>query len=334
MRAAALLLLAGCKQIFGLDPPAIAGASDGSIDVSYDAPTWWNPAWKYRMPLTIVNNSSDALPAGYQVGLARDVAAAPCTGNRDDFRIVYGATEQARVIDEVGPPQWTWFPLAAALAAGATSANEYYVYCGNASPPPAPNDPKVVFDFYDDFTTLDTNTWTVMNTVVVTGGLLVCGGGGSNDNGVVTKNEPFTAKHAVDFVAQASSATNSNWWGGFENGTMDVPPWLLWYTHNPNVVAPTFRGVSADNPWYGNDLPLDTAPHMFSVEHYGDEAMYRLADVPYQTHVYAPMGLPPAMLDVRLWNISNSDPVSYDWVRVRQAVNPPPAATVGAPETY
>jgi hypothetical protein len=62
--------------------------------------------------------------------------------------------------------------------------------------------------------------------------------------------------------------------------------------------------------------------------------MYRLEDAPQESHVYAPMQPPPAMMDVRLWDGSNTTTVSYDWVRVRHAVNPPPAVTVGAPETY
>lgn len=334
MRLLALALVAGCGFHHGdasRDGAAASDAADAAIDVTRD---WWNTAWGVRFPLTIANTSPDSLAAGYQIGVVFDVGAAPCTANRDDMRVVYGATELTRVIDSVGPPEWTWFPLAAPLASGATSSGEYWLYCGNPSPPPAPKDPAKVFDFYDSFAMLDTTTWTTMNTVSLSSGHLVAGGGGVRDNGIVTKGEPFSAKHAVDYSAVASSATNSDWWAGFQIGTMDVAPWLHWYTHNANAACPDFLGVAGDTAWYGTDHPLDTQPHIYGIENYGDQSMYRLEDAVYQTHIYAPMQPPPAQVDVRLWDGSDTTTVSFDWVRVRQAVNPPPAATVGAAETY
>jgi hypothetical protein len=335
VRGLVLVGLAACSFRHGLAITGGEGDAPGGSDAMADATReWWDPMWGVRMPITIANTSADDLAAGYQVGMPFDVGAAPCTANRDDIRIVYATTELTRVIDTVGPPQWTWFRLSAPHASGATSTGEYWLYCGNPSPPAAPKDPAQVFEFYDGFTTLDTSTWTTLNTVSVSGGKLVCGGGGVRDNGVVTKNEPFPAKRAVDYVAIAQSASNSDWWAGFQNGTMDVAPWLHWYTLNQNAACPDFRGVTADSPWYGTDHPLDTQPHLYGVENYGDQSMYRLEDVPYQTHIYAPMQPPPAMLDVRLWDGSDTTTVSYDWVRVRQAVNPPPTVTVGSPETY
>ena len=140
-----------------------------------------------------------------------------------------------------------------------------------------------MFDFYDGFDApLDTSVWTQMNGVVVTGGHVVCGGTGVRDSGIVTKTRTFGANHAVDFVAKASSATASDFWAGFQNGTMDVAPWLHWYTKNQNAICPDFLGVATDQPWYGSDTTT----------------------------------------------------VSYDWVRVRQAVKPAPTVTAGTPESY
>ena len=157
MRVVALVGLAACS----FRPGGVATATDGrvALDVVFmDAPPpldaappdWWDPHWRWRMKLTIANGSSSPLPIGYQVGVPRDLGASPCSANRDDIRIVRGMAERARVIDEVGPPQWTWFPLEAAIPTNATS-QDYWLYCGNPAPTPSPRDPKIVFDFFDDF---------------------------------------------------------------------------------------------------------------------------------------------------------------------------------------
>jgi hypothetical protein len=341
VRAAVLAILGACS--FSARSAATGDAPREGV-AFFDAPSpldaapgdWWDPTYRWRIPLTI--QTTAALADGYQVGLALDLDAAPCNGPRDAIRIVRvsgaTATERPRVIDEVGTTEWTWFALGGALPANATST-EYWLYCANPSPSPAPKDPATVFDFYDGFTgALDTSVWTSLNAVAVTGGQLVCGGSGVRDNGIVTKTKMFPAKSAVDFVATASSTTASDWWAGFQNGTADVAPWLHWYTKNQNAACPDFLGVSTDQPWYGTDVPLDTAPHQYSVENYGTKSMYRLADVPVQSHIYAPMSPPPAMVNVRLWDGSDMTQVSYDWVRVRKAVDPPPTVTAGTPQTY
>src|SRR5207248_3322619 len=142
----------------------------------------------------------------------------------------------------------------------------------------------------------------------------------------------FTANHAVDFVAIASSATNSGFWAGFQLGTMDVPPWLHWWTNQPNIIAPDFKATATSTLWLGTSILLDTQPHHYSVENYGTKSMYRYDDVPRESHVYDVS--PPATLSVRLWDGSSQTSVTYDWVRVRKAVDPPPAVTPGSPEPY
>jgi hypothetical protein len=289
------------------------------------------------MQISITNNAgNDTLASGFQVGLQHDLDLAPCTSNRDDIRIVYQMTEIPRVIDEVGTDEWTWFRTQAAIQAGDNS-NDYWLYCGNPSPPPAPADPTVVFDFYDGFggPSIDTSVWTTHNGVTITNGQLVCGSsgpGGMADNGVVTKTLTFGANHAVDFIATAASATSSNFWAGFQNGTMDVVPWLQWYTNQPSIIAPDYYVTGDSAPWYGTSYPLDTAPHFYGVENYGSSSMYRREDVVYESHTYT--HAPPALLSVRLWNGSATPTVSYDMVRIRQAIDPPPVVGAGTPMTY
>ncbi len=331
MRWACAVVLAACSFRHGA---AFAPGSDvdaPGIDVSRG---WWNPAWRVRLPITISNPSTGALAAGYQIGLRYDVGAAPCTTNRDDIRIVYGTAERARVIDEVGPPEWTWFPLAAALPAGATSTGEYWLYCGNPAPSPAPADPAQVFDFYDGFdeAVLDLAVWTKQNMAVLGGGVLTCGGGSSNDSGIVTTTPTFHANHAVDFVATATSTTASDFWAGFQLGTADVQPWLHWWTEFHTSINPDFQATSNSTYWAGATIALDTSPHFYGVENYGTSSMYRYDDEPHDSHVYDVS--PPDPLSVRLWEGDKASTVKYDLVRVRPAVDPTPTATIGAPENY
>lgn len=331
---AVLLLLAACSFRHGFASPGDSALSDVAIDTVDADLSWWNPAWHERMPITIMNPSSGALASGYQIGLRFDVGAAPCTTNRDDIRITFGRTELTRVIDEVGPPEWTWFRLAAPLPAGATSTGEYWLYCANPAPSAAPSDPTQVFDFYDSFdeSVLDLSVWTKQNNAVLGGGVLTCGGGANNDSGIVTTTPTFHPNHAVDYVATASSTTSSDFWAGFQNGTMDVQPWLQWWTEPKNAIRPDFWANSSSTEWLGTSVSLDLNPHFYGVENYGVSSMYRYDDEPRDSHIYD--AAPPDPLSVRLWEGDKATTVKYDLVRVRAAVDPPPVATVGTPQTY
>ena len=58
---------------------------------------------------------------------------------------------------------------------------------------------------------------------------------------------------------------------------------------------------------------------------------WRYADAITQSHTYtAAVGA----LNLRLHNYQSGGPVSFDWARVRKAVSPAPAITVGSVESY
>ncbi len=337
MRAAVVLGLAGCAFHHGAAPAGDGPVGDTSPDVAVlDAPPppqWWDPTYAWRLPLAITNGATTPLPAGYQVGLQLDLDAAPCTGPRDAIRIVRGAGELTRVIDEVGTAEWTWFALAAPIAPGATSF-DYWLYCGNQSPTPAPSQAKQVFDFFEGFAgTQLGNGWQSQNDVQVNTGTAAVGGAGHIDNGMIT-TALFGPGHAVDFAVRCSNPATADFWAGFQSGFQDVPPWLHWYADTPNAIAPDYWADDSGTQWFGTtDLILDNVRHYYSVENYGDSSMYRFEDVPVDEHTYD-MPPDPPMLNVRLWNYSNTDPVIYAMARVRQAVKPPPTVTAGAPEMH
>jgi len=350
MRALSVVVLAGCSFHHGAaattgesgDAPVVDTAlidttslaadapRDAGMDVATHPANWWDPAWSSRMQLTIMNGAAAALPTGYQVGFAFDLDAAPCAGNRDAVRIVRGTTEVARVIDEVGAPQWTWFRLQAPISAGASST-EYWLYCGNASPSAAPKDPAVVFDFFEDFngTTLP-SAWTGQNTVTVAGGSVTIAAGNSG----IHSNATYGAGVAIDYVVTASQAAADSpyWWGGFQTNFSLSAPWVIWHAVGAaDAIHPSAYDTAST--WNGTAVTLDTAPHLYGVENYGDSAAFRLADVIVQTRTYA-TSLAATSFNLRLHNYNSGGTISFDWARVRKAANPAPAVTAGSVETY
>jgi hypothetical protein len=311
------------------------GSGSATVDAAIDGsgPAWWHAGWNYRMPITIVNSSTETLPVGYQVGISHDFYAAPCTGTRNDVRFIYGpVTELNRAFDEVSPP-WAWFQLASPLGPGETSTGEYFMYCGNLAPPPSSSNPATLFELYDAFEAvqINTTTWTVQRGAMINNGRLVLGGGTMNDNGVISKTATFGPGYAVDFVAIPSSTTTSSFgfWAGFEGSTTNGPPYTIWWTFDTTAIGPAYQ-ITGGQAYQGTPVDLTTAAHYFSVEHYGKRAMYRYDNVPYDTQTYDIAYATP--LFVRLWNYNTAPTVAFELVRVRQAVDPPPTVTVGAPE--
>jgi hypothetical protein len=340
MRAGLFVLAVGLSAC-GFEHGHLGGGSnggdDGGIpDASGDGSfvPWWDTDWMYRMPITIANTSTTALPAGYQIGVSHAFYSAPCGGTRNEVRFVYQSlTDLNRALDDVTPP-WAWFQLAAPLAAGATSTGEYYLYCSSIGGSAPTSNPATLFDLYDAFeaASINTTTWTVVRGATINNGRLVLGSSGQNDNGVITKTATFGPGYAVDFVAQSSQAptTSIGFWGGFEGSTTNGPPYTIWWTFATTGIGPAYGINSGSTPYQGTPVTLDTAAHYYSIEHYGKGAMYRFDDVPYDTRAYDVAYSTP--LYVRLWNYNSTPTVAFELVRVRQAVDPPPTVTVGAPE--
>ncbi|HUS31817.1 MAG TPA: hypothetical protein VMZ53_25120, partial [Kofleriaceae bacterium] len=192
---------------------------------------------------------------------------------------------------------------------------------------------KALFELYDAFgsASLDTTLWTNVRGSTLNNGRLVVGGGGQTDNGVISKMS-FGVNNAVDFIIVASQATTAmpGFWAGFEGSTTDGPPYTIWWTlDTSNMIAPSYKITTASTDYRGTPFAFTTAAHYYSVEHYGKGTMYRYDDVPYDTQAYDVAYTSP--LFIRLWNYNSSPSVAYDMVRVRQAVDPPPAVVVGAP---
>ena len=337
MRGALVLVCASCSFHPGtaVAPPTTDGAtgaadaagpgSDARIIPGDGAPAgWWNPAWPYRIPLSITD--SVALPSAFEVGFSIDLDSAPCAGSRDGVRVVFGTTELPRVIDETGAPQWIWFRLQAPLAANAT-ATGYWLYCGNPNPDAAPSDPGTVFQLYDGFSgTSLGSTWPSAGTISVANGVATLQNGSTFHSAMT-----FPMNTAVDFsLAPQGTAPSMYFWGGFQNGTATTGPWVIWNTRNETGIHPEVT-ENATNVSYGNSMPYDTSFHLYGVESYGATSMFRSNDVSVGSVARATTGA----MSVRFDNYnSGANTIQVDWVRVRHAANPPPTVTVGAPEMY
>jgi hypothetical protein len=331
----ALCLLAACSFPHGVatssgddDMPIV----DGVVDAPPDTPpgAWWDAAWPVRMPITITNASTtESLAAGYQVGF--QFTLAPNCNSRDDVRIIRNhTTELDRVIDDGGP--WFWFKLQSAIAPGASSIGEYFIYCGNPAPTNVPNAGKTVFDFFDGFNgaSIDAAVWTVSSGAALANNKLVVGNAAGNDHGIITKSATFTANHAVDFEATTSAATGNAFWAGFENSTNNAPPWLIWWTNTTTIIAPAYKANGGSTDWRGTAKTLDTNAHIYSIENFGKHAIFRIDNTAYETHTYD--ANPPAAFNIRLWNYNSTPTVTYDNVRIRQVIDPAPTVMVGAVE--
>lgn len=313
----AVLALVGCSYEHGLVQDGDAPIPDASVE-------WWDPAYSIRIPLLI--QTPTTVPLGYQVGVAVDLPASPCSGNRDAVRVVLGRTELTRVIDGYGASDMIWFKLVAPIPAGSDVA-DYYLYCGNPNPTSAPADPAQVFDTFDDFdgTALGPMWSNPLGTVVVAAGSLTIP---PSTNGVASQ-ATFGVNTAVDFVGRASvgAATTPYFWAGFGNGYSFNIPWARWFGGNaPNTLKASTADVSATD---GTVRTLDTLAHLYGIEHFAGDTVYRIDNAVVESIKY---GNTIPALAIVLINHNSGGSVEFEMVRTRRAVKPAPTVTLGAPE--
>jgi len=132
---------------------------------------WWDLDYDYRQQITINNNDTSDLPAGYSVSINLDhyslVQASKSLANGDDIRLVYDNGSSLIEIDRVNKTVWDtnginaelWFALTNDIPAS-SSSSDYYLYYGNSSAGAPPAEPNNVFLFFDDFEAGNLNSWT------------------------------------------------------------------------------------------------------------------------------------------------------------------------------
>jgi len=131
--------------------------------IEYTEFAWWNASWLYRRPVTINNTQNTNTLTDYQVLVTLDTASLITEGKmRDDCGDI-------RFVDSDGTTLLNYWIESGCNSTDtkiwvkvpeipASSRKIIYVYYGNPNATSMSNG-TTTFDFFDDFTTLDTNVW-------------------------------------------------------------------------------------------------------------------------------------------------------------------------------
>lgn len=319
---------AGGGSAGGAAGGSAGGAADAGTDAGVLDPPWWNASWTQRAQLTITNNASAPLPAGFQVGWPFPIEALLGSGSSEQIRIVRwsGAnwSEQDRVIDVPGPNlQWMWLRLVAPVA---TTDTSYWVYWGNPTAAAAPASSSAVFDFYEPFQGGMINAAWVQNplaSVTVAGGEAQLG-----TNESLRLAIPYGDNTAVDIRAR-QPVYAGRWWMGFQaaNTFSDTHPWNLWIARNTTSPAQIWPEWTEDQSpiLEGPRRAMPTDQHLWGVDRVGPRTLYRYDDVVVHE---LDAGVTLGTLNVRMTNQSLQT-VFIGMVRVRATVHPYPTVTRG-----
>ncbi|MGD1993814.1 MAG: DUF2341 domain-containing protein, partial [Anaerolineae bacterium] len=179
--------------------------AEPTVLLHWQAAPWWDSAWGYRQRLTVTNNDgAEALPAGYSVQATVDtevlIGAGQLLGSCDDLRIVSfdGASnvEIDRVVEGCDTGQTSvWFALERSISAAGEDDN-YYIYYGNPSAGAPPADETHVFIFYEDWEQ-GTAHWT-------SAGGLDPSDTGTMGTSEISTDEALSPSHSQKFPLKAS----------------------------------------------------------------------------------------------------------------------------------
>ncbi|MBI4021080.1 MAG: DUF2341 domain-containing protein [Candidatus Aenigmarchaeota archaeon] len=135
---------------------------------------WWDPTWKFRLPMAVKNSGPVEIPSGYVVSFSLNhqslVASGQSLANGNDVRVIHGSSQLERVA--LTPFNTVSTVIHARLTEPVPVGGEdtYYLYYGNPSAGNPPDDPLAVYLFFDDFDDgdlvgwfKDAGTWEVSN---------------------------------------------------------------------------------------------------------------------------------------------------------------------------
>lgn len=198
--------------------------------------SWWNANYSYRQQLSITNNASGQAPIGYPIKVTVDTAALQSGGkvlaNRNDWRVVYfNGSSWVDLTRDYIDTTTTFFPLQAAIGAGATD-NNYYVYYGYSSEstnkqPSSEADWNAVYGMFG--TTPDANSLLVAHFREGSGGTVNDDSAESN-NGSYT-NPDWGTDGKLGRYGKFNGSTNNRFidWGvssDFNLGSMTLEGWI------------------------------------------------------------------------------------------------------------
>ena len=323
------------------DASPVDARPDARPDASPDAPP---PPYAYSRTITIHNNASTALPAGFPITVPLDptlgqlLAQGKVRADYADLRVMGAGSlgERDRIVDPAaGPaPPAVTFALALPIAAGATSTDYTLVYDNpNAGAPPASG--TAVFPVYDDFASGVSAAWLKNGSPSAAGGALVLHAGAEDAiaTNAATDNVPIVS--AVELVAKVvdpTSAAGSSgyyYWFGYQrtNDFTATDPWVLWIARAAGTIWTEQKSpTGCETGCNGTTRTQDTAWHAYAIvrdpaatRFYRDGTLEATITV-QNTEDYA----------VMVRNYLATSAVDVDWIRARPRVSPDPTVTLGA----
>lgn len=308
---------------------ALRGSSAGA------STDWWATAYAYRRPITISGSTIGLGEGSDAVRLSFDhrtlVGEAKARADGRDVRITQkslnGWVEVDRVLDPDsawGQTDTTlWFPAATTALDG---TEPFYLYYGDPIADVAPEDPHQVFLLYEDFSdaALDGARWISLGaSPVVSSGILELGpeagihGAPSYEFGVDTRWE---AKVALSDPSQ----DGLQYWGGGREERAN--PHISFSTQTQQHFV-TNNGFSSP---VGVDTP--TSFHVYAFDRFSFSQVRYFQDGNLLTTHFT--NIPIGTMPIRLVNAASRGTIRYDWVRVRRLVEPEPATTLEAEESF
>ena len=262
---------------------------------------WWSPNHPYRRQLNVGNyNRTRILPAGTQVPAEINhsdlVTSGKSLANASDLRVAwfnrssgaYLSLERYNTTNFNNARTRIWFNLQRNVSAGANDT-DYFLYYGNFSAGPAPDDPRRVFLLYDDFA--DNNyknatNWTVkVNSTVwaaVAGNLTV---NSSNCKAAIFAGDTGWRDYVVEAEVLLDPTTgqqnasllyyfNSTYTGGYEStmmgGSLDDARIYRW------------SGLNGTGASCGGRTQLDTS----DIGNVQNNRWYKLKAGAYENYLY------------------------------------------------
>jgi len=308
------------------------------------APPWWNQDYTLRRPLLIDNLAAEPLPAGMAIPWVTDLDALVGLNHQDLEVVRWTGAEWVPLSSfSDGQPdteETVWFELDEALAVDRRDSRHwvYYGYVDSPAPPSMDEPDDFGFELWDSFdgAALDAATWVPFGDVTVSAAGAALGPGAQ-----LRTVATWPPDYAVDVKLNLAPPISDSFQVGFQHPDDDTEvdePMALWsYDGDPGgaMNAEFWMSSTGEPRWSMPDvlLPGDDAEHTFTVVRVTDGASY-WHENELRFRYQLPDGAVPNSdpIHVRVVN-AGSAPLTVERIRVRPAIEPPPAVTLGDEES-
>ena len=299
---------------------------------------------QYERVITIVNNATSSLPAGYTIGvpypqsqMQSAINAGKMRSDLGDLRVRGTNGERDRLIDAAPLASVVWFSLSAPIAAGATDTS-YAITYGDPNAATPPQNGASVFGFYDDFagSSVDTQKWMTQGTVNVGGGFVTLPAGGLGALTTLSLAPTSTVElraKVTDPTSDPDSQSGFYYWFGFQHTGDFVAsePWAVWIARAKSSV-----GAEQESDGCPSDCTSATAPQSTSFRFYGVERQpaQTIFSIDGAESYTTTAAINDEAMSLMIRNYLVTSDVVVDWIRARPRTYPEPTVTLGGEQTF